>query len=100
EEATPPRVILLSHFGNGDSVAPLERRPATLSRAQQKPSAHVLITGGAGFIGTNLADRLLTSGRQVRIFDNLSRPGVEQNLRWLRKTHGDRLQVQIGDVRN
>ena len=32
-----------------------------------------LITGGAGFIATNVADRLLTTGRRVRLFDNLSR---------------------------
>ena len=39
-----------------------------------------LITGGAGFIGSNLAHRLLGAGRRVRILDNLSRPGVEPNL--------------------
>jgi CDP-paratose 2-epimerase len=60
----------------------------------------VLITGGAGFIGTNLADRLLRSGRAVRIYDNLSRPGAEQNLRWLRAVHGSRLQAERGDVRS
>jgi CDP-paratose 2-epimerase len=60
----------------------------------------VLITGGAGFIGTNLADRLLSAGREVRVYDNLSRAGVEQNLRWLRETHGERLQVDIADVRD
>lgn len=60
----------------------------------------VLITGGAGFIGTNLADRLLSAGREVRVYDNLSRAGVEQNLQWLRETHGERLQVDIADVRD
>ena len=60
----------------------------------------VLITGGAGFVGTNLAARLLDSGRPVLIFDNLSRPGVEHNLRWLRACYGERLQVEIGDVRD
>jgi CDP-paratose 2-epimerase len=59
-----------------------------------------LITGGAGFIGTNLADRLLRAGRQVRIYDNLSRSGAEQNLRWLRAIHGSRLQFHRGDVRS
>lgn len=43
----------------------------------------VLITGGAGFIGCNLADYYLKTGAQVRILDNLSRPGVEANIRWL-----------------
>jgi CDP-paratose 2-epimerase len=59
-----------------------------------------LITGGAGFIGSNLAHRLLRSGRRVRIFDNLSRPGVEQNLAWLREQHGSRLEVVTADVRD
>lgn len=43
----------------------------------------ILITGGAGFIGSNLADRLLCDGHQVIIFDNLSRVGAAQNLEWL-----------------
>jgi CDP-paratose 2-epimerase len=60
----------------------------------------VLITGGAGFIGTNLADRLLRQGRRVIVFDNLSRRGVEKNAEWLSKQHGDRLQVEVGDTRD
>ncbi len=58
----------------------------------------VLITGGAGFVGTNLADRLLDDGIPVLIFDNLGRPGVERNLEWLRSTHGNRVQVDIADT--
>jgi len=61
---------------------------------------YVLITGGCGFIGTNLADRFLSAGHRVMVFDNLSRAGVERNLEWLRETHGDLLQVKIGDVRD
>jgi len=60
----------------------------------------VLITGGAGFIGINLADRLLRGGRPVRVYDNLSRPGAEHNLRWLRATHGSRVQFEQGDVQS
>ncbi len=59
-----------------------------------------LITGGAGFIGTNLADRLLSEGRRVRIFDNLARAGVDHNLAWLRAKHCDRLQFIQGDIRD
>jgi CDP-paratose 2-epimerase len=59
-----------------------------------------LITGGAGFIGTNLAHRLAASGRRVRLLDNLSRRGVEENLRWLQKTHGDRVSIEVADVRD
>ncbi|MFL6290876.1 MAG: SDR family NAD(P)-dependent oxidoreductase, partial [Thermoanaerobaculia bacterium] len=60
----------------------------------------VLITGGAGFIGTNLADALASSGRRVRVLDNLSRPGVERNLEWLKETHGDRILFEKADVRD
>jgi CDP-paratose 2-epimerase len=67
---------------------------------RQRPGAPVLITGGAGFIGTNLAARLLESGRSVRIFDNLTRAGVEKNLLWLRDTFGARVEVALGDIRD
>lgn len=43
-----------------------------------------LITGGAGFIGANLARRLMADGWQVVIVDNLSRSGTENNIEWLR----------------
>lgn len=61
-----------------------------------------LITGGAGFIGSNLAARLLRqSSVSVRIFDNLSRRGVRQNVEWLRSiAPSGRLQIVQGDVRN
>jgi CDP-paratose 2-epimerase len=64
-----------------------------------RPDAKVLITGGAGFIGTNIADCLLSLGRQVRIYDSLARAGTEQNLRWLQSRHGGRLQVVKADIR-
>jgi CDP-paratose 2-epimerase len=60
----------------------------------------VLITGGAGFIGCNLADRLLSSGKRVVILDNLARAGVEHNLRWLQSKHGERVQIDVADVRD
>src|SRR3954447_10293605 len=60
----------------------------------------VLITGGAGFIGTNLAHRFLSRKQPVLLYDNLSRPGVEENLAWLRKKHGDLLQIEVADVRD
>lgn len=59
-----------------------------------------LITGGAGFIGTNLAARLLADGRRVLVYDNLARAGVERNLHWLRAQFGERLQVEIADTRD
>jgi CDP-paratose 2-epimerase len=60
----------------------------------------VLITGGSGFIGTNLAHRLLSDGHPVLLFDSLARPGVEQNLRWLHDTHGNQVEIEIADTRN
>ena len=60
----------------------------------------VLITGGAGFIGSNLADALMREGRDVIIFDNLSRKGVEHNLHWLTRRHGKRLTFRSGDLRD
>jgi CDP-paratose 2-epimerase len=60
----------------------------------------VLITGGSGFIGTNLAHRLLSEGRPVLLYDSLARPGVEQNLRWLHDTHGKLVEIMIADVRD
>jgi CDP-paratose 2-epimerase len=59
-----------------------------------------LITGGAGFIGTNLASRLAASGRRVLVYDNLSRPGVERNLAFLRAAYGDRVEAEIADIRD
>ena len=59
-----------------------------------------LITGGIGFIGTNLADRLLREGHDVVLFDNIGRAGVQENLDWLRGEHGDRVQFVKGDVRD
>jgi CDP-paratose 2-epimerase len=60
----------------------------------------VLITGGAGFIGTNVADRLAGSGTPVTVLDSLVRPGVERNLRWLKRKHGSLVRVEVGDVRD
>ncbi|HLD92361.1 MAG TPA: GDP-mannose 4,6-dehydratase [Patescibacteria group bacterium] len=61
---------------------------------------NVLITGGAGFIGSNLADFLLSCGLYVTIFDNLSRKNVEKNLFWLNDNYHNRLKVIIKDVRD
>lgn len=60
----------------------------------------ILITGGAGFIGSNLADRLAAQDNEVLIYDALSRPGVERNLAWLKKRHGQLVTHIGGDVRD
>jgi len=60
----------------------------------------ILVTGGAGFIGSNLADRLAAQGHRVRIYDLLSRPGVEENLAWLVARHGDLIEPVTADIRD
>lgn len=57
-----------------------------------------LITGGAGFIGSNSAYQLLQQGHEVVVFDNLSRLGSEKNLSWLESLENDFTMVK-GDVR-
>lgn len=59
----------------------------------------ILITGGAGFIGINTADRYLTSGDDVTILDNFSRAGTRENARWLTERHGARARFVEADIR-
>ena len=59
----------------------------------------VLITGGAGFIGIQTADRLLNMGEEVVLLDNLSRRGGRQNLAWLKERHGE-VPFEEADVRD
>jgi CDP-paratose 2-epimerase len=62
---------------------------------------HVIVTGGAGFIGSNVSAAFLRDGHRVTIFDSLARPGVERNLAWLQsQARGGALQFVRGDVRN
>ncbi|QFU17623.1 SDR family NAD(P)-dependent oxidoreductase [Microvirga thermotolerans] len=60
----------------------------------------VLITGGAGFIGSNLADRFASEGYDVLVYDALARPGVDANLVWLKKRHPARISAVTADVRD
>src|SRR5579875_2397193 len=56
-------------------------REVWLSEGGREVQRHyILITGGAGFIGTNIARQYLLAGQPVHIFDNLSRAGVEENV--------------------
>lgn len=61
---------------------------------------NIVITGGAGFIGSNSADYFLHKGHKITIFDNLSRPGSQANLDWLQERHGDIWHFIQGDVRD
>lgn len=82
---------------NGSIVWNGHLHPAERERGGERA---VLITGGAGFIGTNLATRLLEAGRRVIVYDNLSRPGVEHNAAWLQRRFGELVDVRIEDVRD
>lgn len=57
-----------------------------------------LITGGCGFIGSNLAAEVLKRGEELIVFDNLFRFGSSQNLEWLKK-HGE-FNYYPYDIRN
>ncbi len=60
-----------------------------------------LITGGAGFIGSNYVDMLLGRGEDVTIYDNLARSGAARNLEWLKKNHGEKsFNLIEADVRD
>jgi CDP-paratose 2-epimerase len=59
-----------------------------------------LVTGGLGFIGCNVANRLLRDGHEVILFDNARRAGVMKNLDWLRENHGGRVNWVNADVRD
>lgn len=60
----------------------------------------VLVTGGCGFIGCNLADRLAARGNEVIVLDNLTRAGVRENAQWLKARHGERIDIVTADVRD
>jgi CDP-paratose 2-epimerase len=75
------------HEPNLAAPALLRRRP-------------ILVTGGAGFIGCNLADRFACAGHDVLVYDALARPGVERNLAWLEKRHPDKVSTVLGDIRD
>lgn len=99
-----PLIRKVAALGNGARVLSGEPRPTATATpaaaAAERDQRPALITGGAGFIGTNLAHRLASMGRTVILYDNLTRPGVERNLEWLRRTHGDRVQARVADMRD
>ena len=58
-----------------------------------------LVTGGAGFIGSNLTRALLASGQSVRVLDNFL-TGKRENLAGLAEAHGDAFELIEGDLRD
>tara|TARA_Y100000310_G_scaffold342995_1_gene448640 strand:+ start:2768 stop:3787 length:1020 start_codon:yes stop_codon:yes gene_type:complete len=59
---------------------------------------NVLITGGAGFIGVNLAARYLEKGENVTVLDNFSRKGSKSNAEWLKNKFSN-VKILQGDIR-
>ena len=58
----------------------------------------LLITGGCGFLGSNLASDALSRGDDLVVFDNLHRSGSRENLTWLQKK--GKFKFDHGDIRN
>lgn len=58
----------------------------------------IMITGGAGFIGTNLAAAMAEEGHDVHVFDNLSRKGTTENAAWLENQY-ENVTIHKGDLR-
>ena len=61
--------------------------------------SNILVTGGAGFIGSNLAEALLERGHNVRVLDNFATGKIENLLPLLEK-YSEKLTLQVGDIRN
>lgn len=66
----------------------------------RRKRSRMLVTGGAGFIGCNLCDRLAREGHEVLVLDTLARAGVERNLDWLMARHATRIRHLPVDVRD
>ncbi|MCZ8132288.1 MAG: NAD-dependent epimerase/dehydratase family protein [Steroidobacteraceae bacterium] len=60
----------------------------------------VLVTGGAGFVGVNVAKRLLDDAVCVRVLDSLARPGSEHNIHWLGAHYAGQFDFVRGDLRD
>jgi UDP-glucose 4-epimerase len=58
-----------------------------------------LITGGAGYIGSHIADAFLADGKDVVIYDSLY-CGLESRIEYLRKRHGKEIPLIVADIRD
>ncbi|HEY0581599.1 MAG TPA: NAD-dependent epimerase/dehydratase family protein, partial [Chloroflexota bacterium] len=73
----------------------------TLPQQYGGSALHVIVTGGAGFIGSNVTAAFLRDGHHVTMFDSLIRPGSERNLDWLQaQARPGALRFVHGDVRD
>ncbi|WP_245803237.1 NAD-dependent epimerase/dehydratase family protein [Acuticoccus yangtzensis] len=72
-----------------------------LARPQVRTATpRVVVTGGAGFLGSNLVDQLAADGQDVVVLDSLARDRVEENAHWLTSRHRHRIAFEVGDVRD
>jgi CDP-paratose 2-epimerase len=95
-----PKLLFRLWAEHGLAGLPEQKRGLESPYRRSRPERQVVVFGGAGFIGANVAHRYLEDGKRVLVYDNLSRPGVERNLRWLKAKHGARVDVHVGDVRD
>lgn len=58
-----------------------------------------LITGGAGYIGSHIANEFLSNGKEVVIYDSLVR-GLESRVRYLREKHDAEVPLEKSDIRD
>lgn len=91
---------LLARVLSDDGISGLRDLVCLSAPSRTGVTRPVVVTGGAGFVGSNLAESFLVEGREVVIFDNLSRPGVEDNLAWLGQRFGDRVHPVTADLRD
>jgi CDP-paratose 2-epimerase len=68
--------------------------------ALRRVPSRVLVTGGCGFIGCNLSDALASRGGNVLVLDSLARAGAKENADWLKRRHGDRIAIEVADIRD
>jgi CDP-paratose 2-epimerase len=63
-------------------------------------AGRVLVTGGCGFLGCNIAAALASRGRSVIALDNLSRQGARENAQWLVQQHPKLIAIERADTRD
>jgi CDP-paratose 2-epimerase len=96
-DGQPKLLARLLEEGGVTRLNEVSRLPAPVPIRGRRP---IVVTGGAGFIGSNLSASFLSDGRDVIVVDNLSRPGVEENLAWLTARHGGKVHPLPADLRD
>src|SRR3954453_21428196 len=87
----------LCRGGDAGTLAP---GSCSMTDKTGRGGGYVLVTGGAGFLGTNISNALAARGDDVVVFDNFSRPRVVENGDWLSARHPGKVRIVKGDVRD